>query len=121
MTDRTGFLSQPWYTLAHAIAGSGVNADMDKMPETIAKSVNRRGRAELKRLGRCGISLHLYDGARIDEAVSAFLEKAGRFALARSCAGCAAHRPLADDAGHAEAPQTRGMRASTGMWSTASR
>ena len=50
MTDRTGFLSQPWYTLAHAIAGSGVNADMDKMPETIAKSVNRRGRAELKRL-----------------------------------------------------------------------
>ena len=50
MTDGTDFLSQAWYTLARAIAAAGVNADMDKTPETIAKSVNRRVRAELKRL-----------------------------------------------------------------------
>ncbi|MEO1964722.1 hypothetical protein [Hyphomonas sp.] len=50
MTDRTDFFSQAWYTLARAIAEAGVNADLYKTPETIAKSVNRRVRAELKRL-----------------------------------------------------------------------
>ncbi|MBD3770415.1 MAG: hypothetical protein IE925_09715 [Rhodobacterales bacterium] len=50
MTDRTDFLSQAWYTLARAIAEAGVNVDLFKTPETIAKSVNRKVRAELKRL-----------------------------------------------------------------------
>ena len=50
MKDRTDFLSQAWYTLARAIAEAGVDADMDRTPETIAKSVSRRVRAELKRL-----------------------------------------------------------------------
>jgi len=50
MKDRTDFLSQAWYTLARAIAEAGVNADMDRTPETITKSLNRQVRAELKRL-----------------------------------------------------------------------
>jgi hypothetical protein len=50
MTDRTDFLSQAWHTLARAIAEAGVNVDLFKTPETIAKSLNRRVRAELKRL-----------------------------------------------------------------------
>ncbi|MEZ6002487.1 hypothetical protein [Hyphomonas sp.] len=50
MTDRTAFLSQAFNTLARAIAETGVNADLYKTPETISKSVNRRVRAELKRL-----------------------------------------------------------------------
>jgi hypothetical protein len=50
MTDRTDFFSQAWYTLARAIAEAGVNADLYKTPETIAKSLNRKVRAELKRL-----------------------------------------------------------------------
>ena len=50
MTDRTDFFSQAWYTLARAIAEAGVNVDLFKTPETIAKSVNQRVRAELKRL-----------------------------------------------------------------------
>ena len=50
MTDRTAFLSQAFNTLARAIAEAGVNADLYKTPETISKSVNRRVRAELKRL-----------------------------------------------------------------------
>ena len=50
MTDRTDFFSQAFYTIARAIAEAGVNVDLFKMPETIAKSVNRRVRAELKRL-----------------------------------------------------------------------
>ncbi|MEZ6002276.1 hypothetical protein [Hyphomonas sp.] len=50
MTDRTDFLPQAFITLAHAIAKAGVYADLYKTPETIAKSVNRRVRAELKRL-----------------------------------------------------------------------
>ncbi|MEZ6000073.1 hypothetical protein [Hyphomonas sp.] len=50
MTDRTAFLSQAFNTLARAIAEAGVNVDLYKTPETISKSVNRRVRAELKRL-----------------------------------------------------------------------
>jgi hypothetical protein len=50
MTDRTDFFSQAFYTIARAIAEAGVNVDLFKTPETIAKSVNRRVRAELKRL-----------------------------------------------------------------------
>jgi hypothetical protein len=50
MTDRAGFLSHALYTTARAIAEAGVNADLYKTPETIAKSVNRKVRAELKRL-----------------------------------------------------------------------
>ena len=50
MTDRTDFFSQAFYTLARAIAEAGVNVDLFKTPETIAQSVNRRVRAELKRL-----------------------------------------------------------------------
>jgi len=50
MTDRTAFLSQAFNTLARAIAEAGVNAGLFKTPETISKSLNRRVRAELKRL-----------------------------------------------------------------------
>ncbi|MEZ6001589.1 hypothetical protein [Hyphomonas sp.] len=50
MTDRTDFFSQAFYTIARAIAEAGVNVDLFKTPETIAKSVNRKVRAELKRL-----------------------------------------------------------------------
>ncbi|MEZ6000923.1 hypothetical protein [Hyphomonas sp.] len=50
MTDRTAYLSQAFNTLARAIAKAGVNVDLYKTPETISKSVNRRVRAELKRL-----------------------------------------------------------------------
>jgi hypothetical protein len=50
MTERTDFFSQAYYTIARAIAEAGVNVDLFKTPETIAKSVNRRVRAELKRL-----------------------------------------------------------------------
>nr|WP_321509744.1 hypothetical protein [uncultured Hyphomonas sp.] len=50
MTDRTDFFSQAFYTIARAIAEAGVNVDLFKNPQTIAKSVNRRVRAELKRL-----------------------------------------------------------------------
>ncbi|WP_321489259.1 hypothetical protein [uncultured Hyphomonas sp.] len=50
MTDRTAFLSQAFNTLARAIAEAGVNVDLYKSPETISKTVNRRVRAELKRL-----------------------------------------------------------------------
>jgi hypothetical protein len=50
MTDRTDFFSQAFYTLARAVAEAGVNVDLFKTPETITKSVNRRVRAELKRL-----------------------------------------------------------------------
>ncbi|WP_321489937.1 hypothetical protein [uncultured Hyphomonas sp.] len=50
MTDRTAFLSQAFNTLARAIAETGVNVDLYKTPETISKTVNRRVRAELKRL-----------------------------------------------------------------------
>ncbi len=50
MTEHTAFLSQAFNTLAHAIAKAGVNADLYKTPETISKSLNRRVRAELKRL-----------------------------------------------------------------------
>ena len=50
MTDRTAFLSQAFNALARAIAKAGVNVGLYKTPETISKSVNRRVRAELKRL-----------------------------------------------------------------------
>jgi hypothetical protein len=50
MTERTDFFSQAFYTIARAIAEAGVNVDLFKNPQTIAKSVNRRVRAELKRL-----------------------------------------------------------------------
>jgi hypothetical protein len=50
MTDRTAFLSQAFNTLARAIAEAGVNVGLYKTPESISKSVNRRVRAELKRL-----------------------------------------------------------------------
>ncbi len=50
MTDRTAFLSQAFNSLARAIAEAGVNADLYKTPETIPKSLNRKVRAELKRL-----------------------------------------------------------------------
>jgi hypothetical protein len=50
MTERTDFFSQAYYTIARAIAEAGVNVDLFKTPQTIAKSVNRRVRAELKRL-----------------------------------------------------------------------
>ena len=50
MTDRTDFFSQAFYTIARAIAEAGVNVDLFKTPETIAKSVRRRVQAELKRL-----------------------------------------------------------------------
>ena len=50
MTDRTAFLSQAFNTLARAIAKAGVNVGLYKTPETISKSLNRRVRAELKRL-----------------------------------------------------------------------
>jgi hypothetical protein len=50
MTDRTDFFSQAFYAIARAIAEAGVNVDLFKAPETIAQSVNRRVRAELKRL-----------------------------------------------------------------------
>ncbi|WP_375209576.1 hypothetical protein [Hyphomonas jannaschiana] len=50
MTDRTDFLSHAWHTLVRAIAETGVRAGLYKTPETIAKSVNRKVRAELKRL-----------------------------------------------------------------------
>jgi hypothetical protein len=50
MTDRTAFLSQAFSTLARAIAEAGVNVDLYKTPETISKSLNRKVRAELKRL-----------------------------------------------------------------------
>jgi hypothetical protein len=50
MKDSTDFFSQAFYTIARAIAEAGVNADLFKTPETIAKSLNRRVRAELRRL-----------------------------------------------------------------------
>nr|WP_321441345.1 hypothetical protein [uncultured Hyphomonas sp.] len=50
MTDRTDFLSQAYYTIARAIAGAGVQVGLFRTPETISQSVNRRARAELKRL-----------------------------------------------------------------------
>ena len=50
MTERTDFFSQAYYTIARAIAEAGVNVDLFKNPQTIAKSVNRRVRVELKRL-----------------------------------------------------------------------
>jgi hypothetical protein len=50
MTERTDFFSQAFYTIARAIAEAGVNVDLFKNPQTIARSVNRRVRAELKRL-----------------------------------------------------------------------
>ncbi|MEZ6002131.1 hypothetical protein [Hyphomonas sp.] len=50
MTERTAFLSQAFNTLARAIAEAGVNVDLYKTPETISKSLNRKVRAELKRL-----------------------------------------------------------------------
>jgi hypothetical protein len=50
MKDSTDFFSQAFYTIARAIAEAGVNADLFKTPETIAKTVRRRVRAELKRL-----------------------------------------------------------------------
>ncbi|MEZ5986234.1 MAG: hypothetical protein R3B94_09825 [Hyphomonas sp.] len=50
MKDRTDFFSQAFYTIARAIAEAGVNVDLFKTPETISKSVNRKVRAELKRL-----------------------------------------------------------------------
>jgi hypothetical protein len=50
MTDRTDFFSHAFYTIARAIAEAGVNVDRFKTPETIAKSVSRQVRAELKRL-----------------------------------------------------------------------
>ncbi|KCZ85667.1 hypothetical protein HAD_08280 [Hyphomonas adhaerens MHS-3] len=50
MTERTDFFSQAFYTITRAIAEAGVNVDLFKTPETIAVSVNRRVRAELKRL-----------------------------------------------------------------------
>ncbi|MEZ6002200.1 hypothetical protein [Hyphomonas sp.] len=50
MTDRIAFLSQAFNTLARAIAEAGVNVDLYKTPETISKSLNRKVRAELKRL-----------------------------------------------------------------------
>jgi hypothetical protein len=48
MTERTDFFSQAFYTIARAIAEAGVNVDLFKNPQTIAKSVNRRVLAELK-------------------------------------------------------------------------
>ncbi len=50
MTDRTDFLSQAYYTIARAIAVAGVKVGLFRTPETISQSVNRRVRAELKRL-----------------------------------------------------------------------
>ena len=50
MTEHTDFFSQAFYTIARAIAEAGVNVDLFKTPETIATTVNRRVRAELKRL-----------------------------------------------------------------------
>ena len=50
MKDRTDFFSQAFYTITRAIAGAGVNAGLFRMPETIAKSLNRQVRAELRRL-----------------------------------------------------------------------
>nr|WP_321360009.1 hypothetical protein [uncultured Hyphomonas sp.] len=50
MTDRTDFLSQAYDTIARAIAVAGVKVGLFRTPETISKSVNRRVRAELKRL-----------------------------------------------------------------------
>jgi len=50
MKDSTDFFSQAFYTIARAIAEAGVNADLFKTPEMIAKSVRRRVRAELRRL-----------------------------------------------------------------------
>ncbi|MEO1966867.1 hypothetical protein [Hyphomonas sp.] len=50
MTDPTDFLSQAWHTLVRAIAETGVRAGLYKTPETIVKSLNRKVRAELKRL-----------------------------------------------------------------------
>jgi hypothetical protein len=50
MTDRTAFLSQAFNTLARAIAEAGVKVGLFKTPETISKSLNRKVRAELKRL-----------------------------------------------------------------------
>jgi hypothetical protein len=50
MTDRTAFLSQTFNALARAIALAGVKVGLFKTPETISKSLNRRVRAELKRL-----------------------------------------------------------------------
>ena len=48
--DSASSLSQAFNTLARAIAEAGVNVGLYKTPETISKSVNRRVRAELKRL-----------------------------------------------------------------------
>jgi hypothetical protein len=50
MTERADFLPPALHTIARAIAAAGVNVDLFKAPETIAKSVNRRVRAELRRL-----------------------------------------------------------------------
>nr|WP_321359609.1 hypothetical protein [uncultured Hyphomonas sp.] len=50
MTDRADFLSQAYDTIARAIAVTGVKVGLFRTPETIVQSVNRRVRAELKRL-----------------------------------------------------------------------
>nr|WP_321362277.1 hypothetical protein [uncultured Hyphomonas sp.] len=50
MTDRTDFLSHAYDTIARAIAVTGVKVGLFRTPETISQSVNRRVRAELKRL-----------------------------------------------------------------------
>jgi hypothetical protein len=50
MTDLSRFLSHARYTIARAVAETGVNADLYKTPETISKTVQRRVSAELKRL-----------------------------------------------------------------------
>jgi len=51
MTDLTGFFSHAWKTITRAIMEAGVKAGLRDVPETISKSVRRRCRAELKRLG----------------------------------------------------------------------
>ena len=60
MTGHTDSFSRAFSTLARATAEAGVNPDLYKKLRTISKSMNRRVRAELKRLAvllRCLIFL----------------------------------------------------------------
>jgi hypothetical protein len=50
MTVLTDFLTQAWHTISRALAEAGVDAGLHKAPERIAKSAQRRLRAEIRRL-----------------------------------------------------------------------
>jgi len=88
--DRTDFFSQAFYTIARAIAEAGVNVDLFKTPETIAKSVNRRVRGGAEAAG-CAAPLSDLSGGAADGAGAA--DAAHRQLLSRTQIGSYYHEP----------------------------